>query len=191
MKKQTEEKPVLLIIDMVKDYFREDHNYPITGFGRQIVEPINGMIRTFRGKGLPIVFSTDAFQPDDFIFKSKMKPHSLAGTTGAEVIDELDRKPEDYWLPKPRFSAFFNTGLERWLRDRNVTLCAVAGISTPVCVLATALDAISHDFKVVLLEDCTAAHSASVHQQTIEIFRRNALLPLLRVLPVAAFVEEL
>jgi isochorismate hydrolase len=48
-------------------------------------------------------------------------------------------KEEDYWLPKPRFSAFFNTDLETWLHDRKVTLCVVAGIATPFCVLTTAL----------------------------------------------------
>jgi nicotinamidase-related amidase len=36
-------------------------------------------------------------------------PHSLCGTEGAEVIDELNMQAEDLWLPKPRFSAFFNT----------------------------------------------------------------------------------
>jgi nicotinamidase-related amidase len=122
------EKPALLIIDMVKDNFEEDLNLPITPLARQIIGPINALIKTFRDNQWPIVFSTDAFQRQDFIFTERMKPHSLAGTTGAEVIDELDRKPEDLWLPKPRFSAFFNTDLEKYLHDRDVTLCAVAGI---------------------------------------------------------------
>jgi nicotinamidase-related amidase len=38
---------------------------------------------------------------------------SISGTKGAEIIDELDRKKEDLWLPKLRFSAFFKTGLDR------------------------------------------------------------------------------
>jgi len=97
------------------------------------------------------------------------------------VIDELDRSEGDYWLPKPRFSAFFNTGLENWLKHRGVTLCAVAGIATHICVLATALDALCHDFKAVLLEDCTAAVTENIHEQTLNIYRRNALYPLLKI----------
>ena len=88
-----------------------------------------------------------------------MHPHSLADTRGAEVLDELDRHEGDLWLPKPRFSAFFHTELDAWLRDRGVTLCAVGGISTHFCVLTTVMDAICHDFKAVLLEDCSAANS--------------------------------
>ena len=58
-----------------------------------------------------------------------MHPHSLSGTEGAEVVDELNMQAEDLWLPKPRFSAFFNTGLEEWLREKGVGLCAVGGIT--------------------------------------------------------------
>lgn len=55
------------------------------------------------------------------------------------IIDMVkDNFDEDLWLPKSRFSAFFNTGLEKYLQDRDVTLCAVAGISTHFCVLTTA-----------------------------------------------------
>jgi len=191
MEKQTEEKPALLIIDMLKDTFDEDHKFPITPFARKIISPINDMIGVFRKENWPIVFSTDAFHEDDFIFKGRMKPHSIAGTPGAEVIDELDRKEEDLWLPKPRFSAFFKTGLEDWLKQRDVTLCAVAGIATNFCVLTTVLDAICFDFKAVLLEDCTAAMSADIHGKILDIYRRHALEPLLRVATSAELEADL
>ena len=151
---ENKEHPALLIIDMVKDNFDEAKRLPITPLARAIIPAINATIQRFRENGWPIVFSTDAFHPDDFIFTGKMRPHSLAGTTGAEVIDELDRQPSDYWLPKPRFSAFFKTGLEDWLKERRVNLCAVSGIATNFCVLTTAMDALCHDFKTVILEDC-------------------------------------
>ena len=185
------EKPALLIIDMVKDNFDEDRNLPITPLAKQIIDPINTLIRTFRFDQWPIVFSTDAFQRQDFIFTERMKPHSLAGTTGADIIEELDRKPGDLWLPKPRFSAFFNTGLEKYLQDRDVTLCAVAGISTHFCVLTTAMDAICHNFKAVLLEDCSAAYSQNVHEQVLSLYRRNPLFPLLKVAQSSELVMEL
>ena len=129
-----------------------------------------------------MIFSTDAFHEEDFIFKGRMKPHSLAEYCGAEIADVLDYLPEaDTWLPKPRFSAFFGTGLEKMLREQGITLCAVAGVTTNFCVLSTVMDALSHDFKVILLEDCTAAHSESVHKEMLDIYRRNALYPLFRV----------
>ena len=191
MEKQTEEKPALLIVDMLKDSFDEKHNLAITPIARKIIAPINEMIGVFRRENWPIVFPSDAFHEDDFFCKGKIKPHSIAGTPGAEVTEELDREEEDYWLPKPRFSAFFNTGLEDWLRERGVTLCAVAGITTNFCVLTTVLDAICCDFKAVLLEDCTAAISADIHEKTLGLYRRNVMGPLLRVTRSTDIIAEL
>lgn len=191
MTNENKETPALLVIDMVKDNLDEENNFPTTPLARQIIGPINSLIGVFRREGWPIVFSTDAYHRQDFIFTARMKPHSLAGTRGAQVIDELDRKEEDLWLPKPRFSAFFKTGLDQWLRERGVTLCVVAGISTHFCVLTTVMDAICHDFKAVLLEDCTAAPSDSIHEQTLGLYRRNPLYPLLRIASSSDLVAEL
>jgi len=191
METDGQERPALLVIDMVKDNFREDKPLPITPFARAMIPRINGLSTLFRKKNWPVVFATDAFQEDDFIFRGSMKPHSLAGTKGAEVVDELDRREEDLWLPKPRFSAFFRTDLAEWLHERGVTLCAVSGIATNFCVLTTVMDALCHDFKAVLLEDCTAAMSVVVHEQILACYRRNPLYPLFRVLPAAELIEVL
>lgn len=186
-----EERPALLIIDMVKDNLDEGRPVPVTPLARNLFDPINHLTGVFRNASWPVVFATDAFERGDFIFKGKMKPHSLAGTPGAEPAPELDRRPEDLWLPKPRFSAFFRTGLEDWLKARGVTLCAVAGITTNFCVLATAMDALCCDFKAVILEDCTTAATEGIHQQTLDIYRKNVLYPLFRVMTSEQFLTEI
>jgi len=185
------EKPALLIIDMVKDNLNESRPVPITPLARRLFDPINRLTKAFRNASWPVVFATDAFEAGGFIFGGKMKPHSLAGTPGAEVADELDRHPEDLWLPKPRFSAFFRTGIEEWLKAREVTLCAVAGITTNFCVLTTAMDALCCDFKAVILEDCTTAGTESVHRQTLDTYRKNVLYPLFRIMTSEQLLAEL
>ncbi len=178
----TRDKPALLIIDMVKDNLEPEQPLPITEAAGKIVAPINNLTKVFREQKWPVIFSTDAYHSDDFIFSGRLRPHSLAGTRGAEIGSALDyRAGRDLWLPKPRFSAFFQTGLEKTLFKQGVTMCAVAGITTNFCVLATILDAICHDFKAVLLEDCTAAYPESSHERTVEMYRKNPLYPLLRV----------
>ncbi|KPJ79007.1 MAG: isochorismatase [Deltaproteobacteria bacterium SG8_13] len=185
------ETPALLVIDMVNDYFDPHARLAITAPAVRIIEPINRLLSVFHQQGWPVVFATDAFQRQDFIFTARMKPHSLAGSEGAQVIAELDRKPQDIWLPKPRFSAFFHTGLEHRLQEKNVTLCAVAGLATHFCVLTTALDALCHDFKAVLLEDCSAAPLESTHERVLETYRRNPLFPLFTVATSAELIKEL
>jgi nicotinamidase-related amidase len=53
------------------------------------------------------------------------------------------------------------------------------------------MDAICHDFKAVLLEDCSAAFSEQVQRQTLEHYRRNPLYPLLRVATSSDLIAEL
>ena len=108
-----------------------------------------------------------------------------------EVIDELERKEGDLWLPKPRFSAFFQTGLERYLREKGVTLCAVAGVATAFCVLTTAIDAVCHDFKSVIVADCSAALSEKVHNDTLDLYRQTVLYPLFRVSSSSELLSDL
>ena len=77
------------------------------------------------------------------------------------------------------------------LHDRGITLCAVAGIATPFCVLTTAMDALCHDFKAVILENCSTAFSDDLHQQTLSLYRRNPLYPLFRIMTSSELMNEL
>jgi nicotinamidase/pyrazinamidase len=190
MNNHSSDKPALLIIDMVKDSLDPNKNLPVTPLAMQIVEPITRLAQSFRKALWPVVFATDAFRREDFIFTGKMKPYSLEGSPGAEVAEGLKREAEDLWLPKPRFSAFFRTGLAEWLKTRGVTLCALAGITTNFCVLTTAMDALCCDFKAVILEDCTTASTEEIHRQTLDIYRRNALYPLFRIMTSEKLMEE-
>ncbi len=184
------EKTALIIIDMVKDYFIEENHYPITPFALEIISPINSLIKIFRAEKLPVIFCTDAFDEDDFLFQGKMNPHSIRGTKGAEVVDALNMEKRDLWFPKPRFSGFFDTDLEKSLNELNVTMCAIAGIATNFCVLTTAMDALCYDFKAVLLEDCSASFSREAHHQCLDLYRKNPLYPLLRVMTSKELAEE-
>lgn len=186
-----EERPALIVVDMLKDYFDPTHPLPITEEAKAIIGPINSLIEAFRQHGFPIVFSTDAFEEDDFLFQSRLRPHAIRGTKGAEPIDELRRTQEDLWLPKPKFSAFFKTSLAEYLREREVTLCAVTGIATNFCILTTALDAIQNCFKAVILRDCTRAANPDIHERTLSLYENTVLYPLLRVMDSEQFLRSL
>ncbi len=185
------ETPALLVIDMERDTLDERRGFPITPSARSIVPVLNRLVGRFREASWPVVFTTDAFEPGDFLFGGALEPYSLRGTEGSRIAFELDFQEGDLWLPKRRFSAFFGTDLAAWLRGKGVTLCALGGVSTPFCVLASALDALSHDFKAVILEDAAVAASRERHEALVSVYRRNPLFPLLRVMTSAELLDEL
>jgi nicotinamidase-related amidase len=175
-------KPALVVVDLLNDTFDNHPESYIVQASRTFIPRLGELIDAFHGANLPVIFACDSFMPEDFIFKGKMKPHSLRGTHGAEVIAELNRRPEDHVVPKRRFSAFFKTDLDQTLRTRSVDTVMVTGIATPICVLTTALDALSHDFSAVIVEDCCAAHRPRDHEAVLDAYRKTPLHPLLRVL---------
>ena len=67
----------------------------------------------------------------------------------------------------------------------------MGGITTNFCVLTTVMDAICHDFKAVMLEDCTVAAFKEMHAQTLNIYRRNPIFPLFRIMTSAELTTDL
>lgn len=184
-------KIALLIIDMVKDNLKEHDNQLISEQTRSIVPRLNFLLDELRKSDSLIIFASDSFLKKDFIFKGKMKPHSIRGTRGAEVIDEITKGPNDIFLPKRRFSAFYKTDLDQILRTEEIDTVAIAGISTTFCVLNTAFDALSNDFRTFIVEDCCAAHKEEAHQQIMNLFRKTPLYPLFRIIDTEGLIKFL
>jgi hypothetical protein len=56
--------------------------------------------------------------------------------------------------------------------------------------LVTAMDGLSHDFSVVLLEDCSASRSKEFQRSCLNLYRDFALFPLLRIMTLDTFLKE-
>ena len=157
----------------------------------KIIIPVRDFLADCRRRSVPVIFACDSFLPDDFIFRGRMKPHAIRGTPGASVLSDLLPQRGDVILPKRRFSGFFKTDLDQTLRTLGVDTIAVGGINTHFCVLATALDAVAHDFHTVILEDLSAAYKREIHEHCLDGYRKSAIYPLLRVMSSEKFLAEL
>ncbi len=175
-------KPALIVVDLLNDTFDHHPDSYIVKASRAFFHRLNLLIDAFHRDCLPVIFACDSFFPEDFIFSAEMKPHSLRGTHGADVVPELNKGPQDHLLPKRRFSGFYKTDLDQTLRSLGVDTVLVTGIATTVCVLTTAMDALSHDFSAVIVEDCCAAHRPQDHEAILAVYRKTPLHPLLQVL---------
>lgn len=183
-------KPAIIVVDMLKDTFKEGSQLPITGEAKKILPNLKRLLEESRKRSLPIIFACDSFLKEDFIFKGKIKAHSIRGTKGSEVVDDLNPEPTDMILPKRRFSAFFKTDLDQTLRTLSVDTIVVTGITTEVCVLTTAMDGLCHDFFAIILEDCSASRNREIHQGCLNPYRDSGLYPLLRIMTLEEFLRE-
>jgi len=183
-------KPAIIVVDMLKDNLKESPRNPYLQEGKAVIPNLQRLLEEGRKRGFPIIFACDSFLEGDFIFRGKMKVHALRGTKGAEVVDDLKPEPTDIILPKRRFSAFFKTDLDQTLRTLGMDTIVVTGMTTEVCVLMTAMDGLSHDFSVILLEDCSASRNKEFHQGCLNLYRDFALYPLLRIMTLDEFLKE-
>ena len=69
---------------------------------------------------------------------------------------------------KPRFSAFFGTPLDDMLRREGIDTVVLIGTTTPNCIRSTCYDALSLNYNVAVIEDCTSSRTPDVQRANIE-----------------------
>ena len=94
---------------------------------------------------------------------------AVEGTWGAEILDALAPQTGDVVIDKRRASGFVGTGLDALLREKGIRTVVFAGVSTHGCVEATARDAESHDYYVVVLRDCVGAYDDALHHAALTV----------------------
>jgi nicotinamidase-related amidase len=72
-----------------------------------------------------------------------------------------------------------------------VDTVAIGGINTHFCVIASAIDAVCHDFRTVILEDMSATYSREIHTHFIDAYRNSALYPIFSVATGDRFLDML
>ncbi|SRR5579884_427154 len=77
-----------------------------------------------------------------------------AGAPGARVVAPLAPRPQDFVVPKHRWSAFAGTHLDFLLRTRGVDTLLLCGGSTDVGIASTAYAARDLGYHVVVVRDC-------------------------------------
>jgi len=147
----------LLVIDMLNDFIEDEGALLVPG-AKRIVPRIERVLADARQKDIPVIYITDSHRPDDHEFRF-WPAHAVSDTWGGEVVKELEPVAGDYIIPKRRYSAFFGTDLDTYLRELGVTKLYLSGVLTNICVYATAMDASMRNYHVAVLKDAVASLS--------------------------------
>jgi nicotinamidase-related amidase len=162
----------LVLIDLQNDYFANDE---LARCRDDVLAASNRLVRAARGAGAPVVEVQTVHARDRSTWSLNMledeQGMALEGTDGACRLDGLLQP--DLCLVKARDSAFHDTELAGWLRERDVDRLVLAGVSTESCIAATATDAYARDLRVVLVEDATASVEWRLHDETLERLRKQ------------------
>lgn len=131
------------------------------------LESIAALLRAAREKGLPIVYAMDGHVPGDWEFRLRL-PHGVAGTEGAQVVDELAPMPGEAVFSKRGYDAFFETGLDPWLREQGIARLVIAGGPTNIDLRHTVVSAYNLRYRPIVVKECTAASSEELEDETLQ-----------------------
>ncbi len=153
----------LLVIDMLNDFVKKGGALDCGNKARKIIPFIRRKIDEFHRKKELVVFICDSHRPDDREFRLFPR-HSVKGTEGARIVDDLPVGPDDIVIEKTRYSAFYKTGLERALRKHRVSRVHVVGVCTSICVMDTVGDLRDRDYPVIVYRSGVADFSLEAHR---------------------------
>jgi ureidoacrylate peracid hydrolase len=155
----------VIVVDMVNEFFEPGGKMVLTG-GTTLYAPVNALLDAAHQAHLPVLYTNQWLRPDDALFKKRI-PHCLRDTWGAQLVDALHRAPDDIVVPKRRYSAFFGTDLDLFLRERHMVTVLVAGVVTNICVRSTVHDAFFLGYEVVVPIECVAATSPQAQETSL------------------------
>ncbi len=152
----------LLVIDMLKDFIDEGGALETGKAGRDIVPFVKDKIEEYRNLGYPIIYICDNHEIDDKEFQM-FPPHCVKDTEGSKIIEALEVKDEDKIILKRRYSAFYGTDLDLYLRENEIDEISLVGVCTNICVLYTSADARNISYQVNVYRDGVASFDEQAH----------------------------
>ncbi len=192
-----EKGTALIVVDLQRAFVQPDGRFPQlmsvlapgaidqyrNRVASQVVPNAARLIAAFRKAGLPVAFTGAGTRTGDgsdlagWLRGFDQISRQVIGTPvwpGVEDADwtmdaaVADREGEIV-VEKTTADPFISTDLAEQLRSRGVTTVVVCGLTTDVCVAATARGAADRDFQTVVAGDACATLSDQLHRASLDV----------------------
>lgn len=165
-------KTALIVIDIQKGAGPpENPPIPLMGPSDAMIRHARELIAAARLAEVPVIFIQEAHRPDLVDFGRELDGvediHCLEDNPLTEISDEIGFRPDDYFIRKRRYSAFFGTDLAILLKGLKAETLVLIGGLTDVCVHYTFADAHQSDFYTRVVEDCVIGSSYAAHDASL------------------------
>src|ERR1051326_1750086 len=157
-RRNTKPSIALLIIDVINDM-----EFPE---GKQLFRQALSMakkIAALKSRAsstqVPIIYVNDNFGHWRSDLKKQISHCLVDGVRGEPIARLLAPDHSDYFVLKPKSSAFFGTTLHTLLQYLGIRTLVLTGIAADVCILFTAHDAHLRDYEIIVPSDCVASNS--------------------------------
>ena len=157
----------LILIDLQKGIVGYPLVHPIAG----VLQNAAKLVAAFRKAELPVVIVN--VNPAGAAWtkarKDARQPAASKPDDWLEITPEIITQPDDIFITKHTWSAFFETRLQNELQARDVTGIVIGGISTSIGVEGTARTASEYGYNITFASDATTDMAASAYEHSINL----------------------
>jgi nicotinamidase-related amidase len=149
---------VLLLVDVINDM-----DFPGSEALVRQAEPMARRLAALKKRaasaGIPSIYINDNFGKWRSDFRHLVDHCTQDDVPGRDVARALRPTEDDYFVLKPKHSAFFDTTLDTLLAHLGTTTVILTGIAGNICVLFSANDAYMRDLRLYVPADCTVSNT--------------------------------
>ncbi len=166
------DRPAVIVIDFLQGYTTEDAPLFAPGVV-DAVEETPELLEVARHKEIPILHTQVRYTPPDFldggvwIKKAPVLKSLVEGNPYAEFCPQVRPRDGEIVITKQYASAFFGTSLVGTLAAAGIDTLIIAGCTTSGCIRATAVDAVQHGFRTIVVRDCVGDRHDGPHEANL------------------------
>src|SRR5688572_14504730 len=164
-------RTALLLIDVINDMEFEGSD-SLVRLAEPMAKHLRALKRRARAAGIPTIYINDNFGKWQSDFRATVAHCLKRDVPGHKVARMLKPDAKDYFVLKPKQSAFFGTTLDTLLRDLKTTRLILTGIAGDNCVLFSANDAYLRDFKLHIPSDCVASNTEAENEYALQLMKK-------------------
>jgi nicotinamidase-related amidase len=161
----------LIIIDMINDL-----EFPggdqLLKTAVPVAERILALKKRARQAHIPIIYANDNFGKWQSDFETQVQHCLKDGVRGEPLARLLKPAADDYFILKPKQSAFFSTTMDTLLTYLKSKTLILTGLTGDTCVLFTAQDAYQRDLHLCVPGDCVASIDADDNRYALNQMER-------------------
>lgn len=161
----------LILIDVINDLEFEGGE-ALLPYALPLAKRIASLKERAKQAGIPVIYANDNFGRWRSDREKLVQDMLEQGVRGQPIVKLLRPEPDDYFVLKPRHSAFYLTNLDLLLRYVGAKRLILTGLAGDICVLFTANDAHMREFEVIVPADCVASEDVEHNQQALQLMQR-------------------
>src|SRR4029450_2850245 len=161
----------LVLIDVIND-LEFDGGENLLTRAMPMAHALAALKRRAKACGIPAIYANDNFGRWRSDFPKLVQRCLHAGVRGRPIVAQLLPEEDDYFVLKPKHSAFFQTNLEILLDHLGASSLILTGIAGDICILFSANDAYMRDFKLAIPSDCVVSQEAESNHQALALMQR-------------------